>query len=149
MPPWRRWARPRRGGEVFGESDTFEQKWVWGGNITRVSKQWDYFPLPTILHENTLITSVITVHFQTSNLKPCHDSWTQESHGVPIGRERVQADIAHQVGPVSASGPSLPLQSSALVAAVGMGSLLHFPQDRDWAAAWGTAHKTKWHPLNI
>lgn len=77
---------------------------VGGSNIPTVSEQWDYFLLPTVLHENNLITSLPTVHLQTSNLKPCHDSWAQEGPGVPIPREPVHADIAHQVVPVSVNG---------------------------------------------
>lgn len=60
-----------------GKGGIFEQKWVsglGGGNVTRVSRQWDYLLLPVIPHENTSIASVITVYFYTSHLKPCPDS---------------------------------------------------------------------------
>lgn len=98
-------ARPGEG--LFREKCSFEQKWGGGSNIAIVIKQWDYFLLPTTFHENTLITSVTAVHFQTSNLKPCHDEWAQPSRGAWIPRELVKANISYQVAPVSQSTPSL------------------------------------------
>ena len=61
------------GNGSYGKSDILEQKWGWGQQYDQSNQIVGLFSIPTILPDYTLITSVITVNFQTSNLKPCHD----------------------------------------------------------------------------